>query len=254
MEKKQEKRSLFVSFDSKQLKIMGFIFVFLYTFSFAIIQNGLMKSYLYDADTLNVMIQESPTLYNLAGVSTVLMMLVGASLPIYALLLVTGFENTRNVWKYLLGLLVLAIVSEVPYDMAMHHSFWFSEDQNPIFSLVFALLMLEGFELVDGVPKGWKFLFQLVIVISAICWTMVCKSAFGFSLVMMSMVYKLLEEKTLVKNLLASLCGLLYVTSPFAIYLLYGYQNKRGNIKNKYSFYILYFAHLVVLACISYIL
>lgn len=253
MEKKKTKRDLFLHFNGTQLKWLCFIFVVLYIFSYAIIQNGIMKVYSYDNEQLSLLLNDEHMM-NLMTIAQVLVMLIGVTLPIYAMLLVEGFNHTRNLWKYILRLLLLAILCEIPFDMCMYHSFFNSQGQNPIFTLVFCLLMMKGFEMVEGVSKGWRFGFQAIIIISAICWTLLIHSGFGLGMVIMCAIYYLLQEKRVWKHILACLAGSLYITGPFAAYLTIGYTGEKGKTKYPHLFYLLFFATLLIFGIVSFLL
>lgn len=64
------------------------------------------------------------------------------SMPLFVFMLVEGFIHTRNVGKYMLRLLILAVISEVPFDLACFQTPWYPEYQNVMFSLLIALCLL----------------------------------------------------------------------------------------------------------------
>lgn len=62
--------------------------------------------------------------------------------PIFAFLLVEGFFHTENLWRYLLRLLGVAILSEIPFNLMYGGSVVYPFHQNVIWTYVIALLFL----------------------------------------------------------------------------------------------------------------
>ena len=64
------------------------------------------------------------------------------SFPIYCFLLVQGYRHTRNVASYGRRLALLAVVSEIPFDLLIFARRASAMEQNVLFSLLLALIAL----------------------------------------------------------------------------------------------------------------
>lgn len=61
---------------------------------------------------------------------------------LYSFLLVEGFVHTQSTGKYLLRLILFAVLSEIPYDLAFGNSIYDPQRQNIFFSLSSGLVSL----------------------------------------------------------------------------------------------------------------
>lgn len=68
------------------------------------------------------------------------------AIPIYAWLLVRGFRETHNRVAYGVQLLLLALICEVPYDLATSGKTFDFNSQNPVFGLFIAFVVLAALE------------------------------------------------------------------------------------------------------------
>lgn len=69
--------------------------------------------------------------------------------PIFCFLIVEGFSHTRNVWKYAMRMFLFALLSEIPFDLALKGGWYRPDKQNVYFTLLIGLLVLIGFSLTE---------------------------------------------------------------------------------------------------------
>lgn len=73
--------------------------------------------------------------------------------PIFCFLIVEGFAHTRNVWKYASRMLLFALISEIPFDIALKGNWYFPGKQNVYFTLLIGLLVLIGIDALDRLSQ-----------------------------------------------------------------------------------------------------
>ena len=69
--------------------------------------------------------------------------------PIFCFLLVEGFIHTRNLQAYMIRLLISALVSEVPFDLALYGKIFTIEHQNVFWTLLFGLMAVSVMSMVN---------------------------------------------------------------------------------------------------------
>lgn len=141
-----------------------------------------------------------------------------------------------------------ALLSEIPYDLAVSGRVFDLGRQNLLLSLTVCLVMLYGLRMFSA-GKG----AQAAIVLAAALWVSLLRGQFGICLVLLCAVYYLLQNRPRARLLLGDLIGLLYVTAPISHFVLARYSGRRGGSWNKWLFYAMYPAHLVILGGIAWV-
>lgn len=75
--------------------------------------------------------------------------------PIFAFLLVEGYFHTKSLKKYLLRLLIFAVVSEIPFNLAMGSSFFYPVHQNVLWTFLISLLLIHLNEKAASAGRLW---------------------------------------------------------------------------------------------------
>lgn len=87
--------------------------------------------------------------------------------PIYAFLLVEGYFYTKNRKKYACRLLVFAILSEIPFNLAMGSSIFYPIHQNVLWSFLIAIGLMHCNEKVKGKKIPLRILVGIATVVTA---------------------------------------------------------------------------------------
>ena len=98
------------------------------------------------------------------------------AIPIYAWLLVQGFRETHSRVAYGLQLFILAVVCEVPYDLATSHKAFDLGSQNPVFGLFVAFVVLAALDWVASrYQKAMKVLLSVGLVVIGLLWDLLLR-------------------------------------------------------------------------------
>lgn len=62
--------------------------------------------------------------------------------PIFAFMLVEGFRKTSNLKKYLLRMLIFALISEIPFDLMTGGTWLFATQQNVMWTFIISMLCM----------------------------------------------------------------------------------------------------------------
>ena len=102
------------------LRAWGMLFAIAGIISRSILQNQMLGMGTRSTAELLEMMQSSDTAMAIATVALVLQAVETVAVPIFVFLLAEGFRHTSDWKKYLLRVAGLAVLTEIPYDLAMN--------------------------------------------------------------------------------------------------------------------------------------
>ena len=167
--------------------------------------------------------------------------------PIFCFLLIEGFLHTRSKVRYGISLALLAVISEIPYNLEHNGTLFYSE-QNVFFTLLLGFLGLCAIARFREKPLfAFLSLLGLMVVsyyLNADYWVQ------GFAFIIL--LYALREQKLLrifTAFLLNNFRFVMLAFLPIALY-----NGKRGFIRGaflKYLFYLIYPLHIFIIYLIK---
>ncbi len=240
------------SLTADWLKNFACIVMLIQTIGVVVIEKGIINLDKYTQVGLSQAMAEDNHLMFMAGVGSIMQLVGGLAVPIFAFLLVEGFLNTSDYRKYLLSIIIIALVSEIPYDFAMSRSFFDWSSQNTMVSVCICLFMLYFLQMFSGRKEVWRYVIQFIIVFCAVLWVTLFKAQYGLCMVLLVAVFYLLYARHILKTVIGVIVSLLYVTGPLSFYIIWCYNGQRKNKIPKYIYYIFYPLHLLVLGIIAY--
>lgn len=240
------------SITADGLKNFACLMMLVQTIGITVIEKGIIHLEQYTQAELSQAMAEDSGLMFMAGIGSIMQLAGGLSVPIFAFLLVEGFLNTSDYRKYLLTMVVAAMLSEIPYDFAMSQSIVDWSSQNALVSMCICLLMLHFLHLFQE-RKGirWQ-IVRFMIVLSSILWVTLFRAQYGLCLVLLVAIFDLFYTRNILKTVLGVIASLLYVTGPLSFYGIWCYNGQRKNKAPKYAYYAFYPLHLLVFGFIAY--
>lgn len=234
------------------LKIFACITMLIQSIGLVIVENGLIDLSQYTQETLSAAMETDSNLMMLAGIGSVMQLIGGLAVPVFAFLLVEGFLNTSDYRKYLVTVAVFALISEVPYDLAVKQRLWDISSQNAMVTMAICLIMLGLLKLVkEHCLSGAAMVLQLCIVLGALAWVTFFRAEYGLCMVLLVAVFYIFYAKNVLKTVLGVIISLLYVTGPLSFYGIWCYNGERKDKFSKYVYYVFYPLHLLVLGVVT---
>lgn len=173
--------------------------------------------------------------------------------PIVAFLIAEGCLHTKNLRRYILRLALFAVISEVPFDLAIKFRMWYPEYQNTMFTL---LLGACAIGCMDRLKK--KHVLVQMLTASVFCgaaYFLKCDyGAVGVALIAVMYLFRSDRNAQLMAGALIcaaesyTYCGI----EALAFLFIRFYNGKRGDMPMKYFFYIAYPAHLILFYLMVY--
>lgn len=176
--------------------------------------------------------------------------------PIFCFLLVEGFLHTSNRKKYALRLFLFALISELPFDLALFGQPFVPGHQNVFFTLLLGFLAIWA---IDAAQKNLLFNAWLGWAAAVGCgvFAWILKTDYDFIGVLLICLFFILRYqpglRTIVCCLTLLCAGAAEAPACLAFLPIHFYNGKRG-ISLKYFFYLFYPLHLLFYAGILYLL
>lgn len=206
-----------------------------------------------------------PADYRSLATAYSVMRLVGRiAFPIFAFLIYEGFTHTANLKKYLLRVGILALVSEIPFNLVTSTfyegtpSLFYPKLQNTVITLFLGLVMLtlmKRFEAADNTPKAVS--RQLIAQVLCICIAAVLAilartdySYLGILLIAIFYLFRTSKKLQIISGCILFLSTNIASLLAFVPIGMYNGMLLRSK-KFQYFFYIFYPVHLLVLYLLS---
>ncbi len=236
------------------IKMIAIITMLIDHVAAAVLDRVLISKGLWEAntsvETARQFMQDHIVLYTL---DSIMRMIGRISFPIFCFLLIEGFLHTHNLKKYIGRMLLFAVVSEIPFDLAFMGKVCDFGYQNVFLTLAVGLLVLTGFQLVGKREEMHRIVMVILhglILAAGMGTAFLIKSDYGaYGVLTIAVMYLL--RKNRVWELLAG-CTILTVMSfiefvSFIVILPVHFYNGRKGWNMKYFFYFFYPVHLLIL-------
>ncbi len=238
------------------LRYFGFACLALGIAGRCLIQNGMLNMANTSAQELLALLEKDPDMMGAATVALVLQVIYYCAVPIFAFLLVEGFQRTRNFAKYLLRVLAVAVAAELPYNLAMGGGLWVTGSRNPAFAMALGLIVLYFYRRYSE-KNAANFLLKSLITLMGILWVGMLRIEDGVAVLVMTgaiwLFSKLPNYRTLGGCCAAVACTLLspyYALMPISLITTHFYNEERGKI-NRFLEYAAYPLLLLAVALIG---
>ncbi len=195
--------------------------------------------------------------------------------PIFAFMIVEGYFNTKNLKKYILRILLFALISEIPFNLMMGGRLFYPVHQNVLWSFLISICLIHLNEKAKATKKMWlRIITAFLTIISAFITGLITMVDFYHAGILTVLAFYFFRKKTVLNCICQLIClwyinaemlgGLGYELEIFgntffltrqslallALIPIWAYNGRRGyNSKSlQYTYYLFYPLHMLILA------
>jgi len=233
------------------LRIWALLFIVLGTAGQSILQNAMLGVNSTSPQEL-LTLMENPDNMAMATIAIVLQFVLACAIPIFSFLLVEGVVHTSSMKKYFLRVAGVALLSEIPFNLAMSGKWLDLDSRNPVFGILLALVMLYIYRYYAGFSVK-NVLIKVLVLIVAIIWVEMLRIHEGAAVAVMVSVLWALRNKRSYQVLagcaamfVCTIFSLFYLVAPLMFMMVHFYNGEPGE-DNKLMNYLAYPAILLVI-------
>ena len=185
--------------------------------------------------------------------------------PLFAFMAVEGYLHTRSLKKYLLRLLMLAVISEIPFDLLVSGSVFDPMHQNVIWTIILGLCCIRAFE---NISADRKMMLSAVVIIASLAAAIIARVDYSSVGVLTLLAFYAFRGNT-VRCRLMQLLSLAFINlvllggiefafpyqalAVLSLPIIWLYDGSQGphNGFIKAANYLFYPAHMLILALFS---
>lgn len=185
--------------------------------------------------------------------------------PLFAFMAVEGYLHTRSLKKYLLRLLMLAVISEIPFDLLVSGSVVDPMHQNVIWTIILGLCCIRAFE---NISADLKKILSAVVIIASLAAAIIARVDYSSAGVLTLLAFYAFRGNT-VRCRLMQLLSLAFINlvllggigfafpyqalAVLSLPIIWLYDGSQGphNGFIKAANYLFYPAHMLILALFS---
>lgn len=221
--------------STRSLRLWGFFFL-----TAGVVGRGILQNRLLGVGTLTPMellavMDSSQTMMIVATAALILQVLETCAVPVFAFLLVEGFQRSKDVKSYFGRILAVALASEIPYNLVMSGKVLDMGSRNPSFGLVLGMLVLFFYQHYS--ERSFKhILVKIIVAVAALLWgAMLQLDPNGVCLTLAVCVLWCFRKSTLYRTFAGAIatvgCCLvspLFIAAPMGFLLVHFYNGSQG--------------------------
>ena len=181
------------------------------------------------------------------------------AVPIFAYLLVEGWQHTASKMNYAKRVLGLGLISEIPYNFAMTGKILDVSSRNPVFGIALCMIALYFYDLYED--KCFKnTAVKLLVTVAAFLWSNMLKIEYGSATVLITATLWAFRKNTLYRNfagaaatIVCTVMSMYFLAAPMAFMIVHGYDGEKSTNSRTVN-YLAYPVILMAAAIVGFIL